>query len=294
LSFKVLVRAQKSEITRSFVRLIEDTSIDVLGLDWDWDTLTSDELANLIRESKPHVALNVYELCLPESELEGAAGRMQSFLDVFSPLDLPFIHFSSYRAAGIEYVEKGLVEAPMPELGLVSGHPMLAIESLVAAIDKTMIMRCSWLIDLEVSGLLDVMLPSLLAGQSLVVSDHHFGTPVNCKFLARVALAVVQQLLTGAENWGVFHVHSADNCSEAEFCDHVIRALQKELDKEYSFPGIASRGDESSLMVGCALLLGRRCTDDFGIQLPTWRRGFSKILRRWLERNGHSTAAPEA
>ena len=123
---------------------------------------------------------------------------------------------------------------------------------------------------------------------ALNVSEVASGALISWPEIAKTIVAMVQQILCGAENWGVFHVHTSDNCSEAEFADAVARLLRGEglcvselaITKE-PWPCSVERP---------ALLLGRRCTDNFGVQQRSFRVGLKGSVQRWITENGYRPA----
>jgi len=144
----------------------------------------------------------------------------------------------------------------------------------------------SWVFGGEEDNVLSVLVDKLLKGESISVSDHDYGRPVNLQFVANIVLTVVQQVLCGAENWGVFHVHAADKCSEAELCDVVVRLINSEIKEKVNMPAVAGVDDNRRLLAGNAMLMGRRCTDNFGIQWPSWRKGLKGQINTLLTRAG--------
>ena len=208
-------------------------------------------------------------------------------VNLCAKLDLPYIHLSSYAALGEALSESPVEEIPISQFEKV--QPRLAqLEMDAATVRRHIILRCSWVLDGGAYSLLTRFVPFLFRQEALAVSDHHFGSPVSSKFVTDSVVAIIQQILTGAENWGVFHVHSADQCSEAEFSDHLVRQMRKETEKDLEFPQVAALDDNRRYLHGNAQLTGRRLTDNFGIQLPTWRRGFGRLLRDWIQREGIS------
>ena len=277
MSFRLIVRGPQSQVGQHLVRLAADRGFELLP----WPDSAADNatasLEEAIREQSPHLVINL------NCEYSSAAmACLDRLIALSGDLDLPLLHVSSYRVFGLQEPEQAFSEEHLPEPQDDVGRGLCEIEGRVAKISKHMIMRSSWRLEAGMDSLLDAMVPALLNDETLVVSDHHSGGPLSTEFLSRALLAICQQILTGADNWGVFHLHSGDVCSEAEFCDHLVRALKKEFNRDFEFPELATKDDERHAMPGCARLAGRRLTDDFGIQMPTWRRGFTAILRQWL------------
>ncbi len=203
---------------------------------------------------------------------------------------VPIIQVSNYMA-----LDGASPFAEHPDTSLVSknsseGESNLYadFERAVSRLPKHIILRRSWVLDGEGDALLSKFIPQVLNSANFTVSSSSYGCPITNSFLADAIVAIIQQVLTGAENWGLYHVQSADKCSEAEFCDQLLRSLGKELDKEFVTPQVAEHESVYTFLPGAANLSGRKLTDDFGIQLLSWRKGFTGTLRRWLFQKGES------
>jgi dTDP-4-dehydrorhamnose reductase len=285
LGFKILVRGADAPLGKLVLQLLDDQPLTVLKTPSEGPKF-EEELAALVVLEQPHIFLNLEQvLDLEAAKLPEPA--IVSLVNVCAAGQIPIVHTSSYEVFGDAWLDEGLDENfSEHKPSSARAKMLLANEREIEKVDHQIILRCSWMINGGVEPVLSRIVPLLLSDDAFVVSDHHSAGPISIEFLARAVVAIAQQVLTGADNWGVFHLHSADSCSEAEFCDHLIRALKKELDREFKFPELAGQNDERALFQGCALLKGRRCTDDFGIQLPTWRRGFAAHLRAWLHSQG--------
>ncbi|WP_143247455.1 sugar nucleotide-binding protein [Agaribacterium haliotis] len=272
MSYRVVVLHAGGHVAASFLALLEDGPWRVQELDC--------RQAVLPEFDRLHVSA-VLDL-VDEPPLQGCYdSALSSLVGLSAELACPLLQLGSYRIAGESFQGEfnESLSARDVEASFWSER-----ELKVCSLVKHIRLRCSWMLDAGDEALLALMVPRLLSGdQGLLVSDHHFGAPLSSAYVAGVLQALLQQIFCGAENWGVFNLHSADTCSEAEFCDHLLRQLSKELDRPFDLPAVAGVDDERVLLRGEAALQGRRITDDFGIQLPTWRRGFGRLLRAWMQ-----------
>lgn len=218
----------------------------------------------------------------------GAADNLHWLADVCRDKDLPLIHLSSYRVFGVE--QSDLTESLLPEPSDALGQTLLAAETLVLAVPHAIVLRTPWTLTscsqaATDEGLLGRICFGLLNNPVLNVSEVASGALISWQEMAKTIVAIVQQILCGAENWGVFHIHTSDTCSEAEFADAVARLLRGEglcvselaITKE-SRPCSVERS---------ALLKGRRCTDNFGVQQRSFRIGLKGCVQRWIADNGY-------
>ncbi len=282
MGFRILLRAKPGEVVTALESTFEEQAyILVVPSEVNW----SDKLAvtECVQQWSPNVVVNFY---VPESAAEADHEREVLPLVINNCVDLnvPLLHFSSFRVFGKTVSPGELGEELVPKPRDDYGKKLLELERLVSQVEKHMILRVSWLLDGGPSGMLDKIIPKLLSRTPFFVSDHDFGCPVNSRRLAQVLLAKIQQILCGSDNWGVFHIRSSDSCSEAELCDSLVRLLSSLTEKEIDLPLVAGKGDDRRMLVGNALLAGTRSTDNFGIQLQSWRKGLKVLVRDYVQK----------
>ena len=282
-------------LSRNQVRLMEDLTTKFEELPYEFIDLgefdSKDKLESFWQENTPNIVMSLPSFSKEEGESEQCLdsaymSQLAWLAERCAKDDTPLIHLSSYRVFGFDSELNLIDETAIPNG--VSGveNTLLDMELLLKQVPRHLILRTSWVVDQELTGLLDIILPRLLEhDESLVVSDHNYGSPVYSWSIADALIAIVQQILCGADNWGYFHFHSSDRCSEAEYVDNLVRVLQSDFEQAVVMPEVAGVDDDRRLITGEASLVGQRCTDGFGIQLLSWRIGLKSELRRWLEAN---------
>lgn len=290
MGFKILVRSSSTELLELFKAVFEDFPYSLLipdDAELDWSDVAAIE-AYMVQKS-PSIVINLQ--CVGIELPSGAAAAedlacVSCLAVVCKNANIPVIHLSSFRVFGRNDETCPLKEESPVQPQDADGKYLQALEQLIAQNDAHVIVRLGWLLGGEQDNLLKAMIPLITQKKLFFVSDHHYGAPVQLRFVARVLLAMVQQILCGAENWGVFHVRSSDVCSEAEFSDSLIRMVNVEMGGEALIPAVAGVDDDRRLFSANAYLDGDRCTNDFGIQLPSWRIGLKTLVRRQLESEG--------
>lgn len=281
MNCRFLLLGSETQVAREFRAMADAQSWSSINIESFSDCLDALQFEKEFVARRPRAVINFLEF---DQNCEYSAGNLDYFCRLAERFELPFIQLASWKLRDdVQHSES--ISDDVASYDLPLSGDQCKFEAPIAQLHKHLLLRHSWLLDGDNNSLFDRFIPKLVRGDPFWVSDHDFGTPVSVQFLARVIFALVQQIFAGANNWGVFHVHSADTCSEAEFCDHLVRQLQKELDIEIRFPSVAGAGDDRRALSGNAYLQGRRITDNFGVQLPTWRRGFARVLRDWLANN---------
>lgn len=221
---------------------------------------------------------------------------LQRFIAACAKNAIPVISLSSYRVFGSHQLNGStaskLLENMQPEPSDLLGQALMTAENIVLEQAQGIVLRVPWSLmnysqAPEDDGLLDRVCKALLSGNELFVSEEVSGFVISWPEVARVITAMIQQVLCGAESWGVFHLRSSDCCSEAEFTDAVARLLKAE---GFNVARLVAMKGAGNLMHSSALLGGRRTTDDFGVQQKSFRIGLKGAVQRWIQLNGYIRA----
>ena len=212
---------------------------------------------------------------------DGCLASAQAVTRFCQSHQLPLLHLSSYRVFGSG--QGGVDESVEPQPDDTLGEQLLSIEQVVLSIPHSLVLRVPTMMRGLGDAVLDHAIEALLADQPVMASEDVCLTLYDWPAIANMVVAMTQQVLVGAENWGVFHCHSSDVCSEAEFIDAISRLLKSESLSVQPF--IAQKGP-GSIFRQSAWLVGRRCTNAFGIQLTSFRVGLKRMVHSFLqERN---------
>jgi len=201
------------------------------------------------------------------------------------------LHLSSYLVFGGEnkntYDER---DEPSP-LGPAGRAYRDAERSFERHLSEYICLRVGWVLDVQEGSSFSRILSHLTrVGGAFETGHRRRGAPVSIDVVGRVVQAMVNQVLCGAENWGVFHCASSDPCTVAEFTDALAAILEQEEclkgewsiaepHGEVSIPGGAVRPEPDS-----SVLSVRRSRDNFGVQAVSWRKGLKGLVKLWLER----------
>ncbi|WP_075185969.1 sugar nucleotide-binding protein [Teredinibacter haidensis] len=291
MSYRILVRRADTDLANIFLGVMEDYPFVLLtpsseGLDWSDPA----SVEGYFSEKSPSLAIHFPELYGEVSEDDIRAA--DSMGKACKAKSIPLIQLSSFRVFGDDYLADGIREDDMPAPESDIGRQFLRMEQAALQCPSTIVLRLPWVMDFVSGSLFDRLLPKLMSGNLAPVSDHHRFSLVSAGFVVRSLIALLHQVFSGAENWGVFHLRSSDQCSEAELVDAVVRMLNSEVGLKAAMPQVIGGKDEGRLLMGSANLNGRRCTDDFGIQFPSWRHGFKSLVRRWLHDKNMIAEAP--
>ncbi|HEY6527881.1 MAG TPA: sugar nucleotide-binding protein [Cellvibrionaceae bacterium] len=204
--------------------------------------------------------------------------------------NLPVIHISSHEVFTVAENGGSYSEQDIPNGTSPRALALIAAEAQALEHAKTLILRLPLLVDINPDNWFAAFLGQLSTESWLSVSETTRLDPVCTKEACRVVIAVVQQITCGAENWGVMHLRSAEPCFEAEFADHLVRQLKKEHLPAAQLDVIKG----PSIWTGSAsVLVGRRITDTFGVQMRSWRLGVKSLMQRWVEQKREEQGAAD-
>lgn len=275
----------EADLAQAFIRAMEDYpySLIIPASDvFDWRDAAA--VSSLFNEKSPSAVVQFPERSRHCSERDVERAKVLALQ--CQTKSIPLLLCSSFVLFGEGYQQGSALESTPPELDHDNAKRFYRCEQAALKLDHSIVLRLPWVLDEAGDCLLNHIASPLLSGQLAAASDHHKLGLVSTDFAIRSLTAMLQQIFCGAENWGVFHLHSADTCTEAEFVDATVRNINAETSLELPMPEIIAGRDEGRLLRGNAHIIGARCTDNFGIQLPTWRVGFKTIVRRWLHGRG--------
>lgn len=275
MGFRVLLLSNAQEIVAAFEHAFEPLSLSLM-IAPPACLLDEQHISTLLEKESPSIIIYA-----GRPNIEG----LSRLVEHASQRDVPVIMQSSYHVFGEG--QGALHESDTPLPLCAEGQHWLACESVVLSWPHAIVVRLPWTLtpatdDAFDEGALDKLCRAILSANTIDVSEVAAGSLIAWDEAARIVSAMVQQLLCGANNWGVFHVHSSDSCSEAELADALARLLKAEGMQVAEL--VATKQTAPHWLSRNACLVGRRCTDNFGIQLKSFRVGLKGQVKAWLQR----------
>lgn len=282
---KLLLTDAVSHIGRALAHQLEFESHSLAVpecLDW------SDRKAveQYVSHVKPDLVVNTVGWAeLPSaSEQSYMLASARSLSHVCAAADIPVVHLSSYRVFGGEVKsEYAFNDRPSP-LG-EEGRAFWDAETLFEQAGGRWIgLRLGWQIEAYNDNYLTQLLEALTAGEEVLVSTRHRVAPTDMLDSVRVIVAVIRQVLTGADNWGIMQYCSEDACTEAEFAGYVADILQDLQVLSGSVVDVDGAGVKWLKSPLSTVLKNVRLREAFGVQSRSWRTALKPMIRFWLER----------
>lgn len=289
MASKVLIINAVSPIGQAIYKAFESCSFAVLtpvknALDWEDGTA----LATFIKENDVSVIINTagWNECPTQQQQKALLKAAKAIAAAAKKTDCAVIHLSSYRVFGGEN-QSAYDELDIPSPLDAAGETFLqAEETFEQELERYICLRVSWVLDIVSDSVFRRLLQDLTSdGVELEFTHQYRGAPVSTAEIGSVVLAMVNQIYCGSENWGVFHLASGDPCTSAELSEVVAEILERKgvLRRSWRIQRLdEAQSDTGSGPVSAALTV-RRCRDNFGYQVKSWRQGLSRLVDNWIE-----------
>lgn len=284
------------ELQRSLAPLGQVIALDREGADGLCGDLTNRAgLAGTVRRVKPNIIVNAAAYtAVDKAEYEPElAQRINGFAPGILALEAQelgawLVHFSS------DYVFDGRGSTPWQESSAtgplsVYGHSKLQGELAVTRCSKHLIFRSSWVYAARGQNFARTILQLALERDHLRVVDDQIGAPTGAELIADATAHALRIAQSCPELAGLYHLAAAGSTSWHGYAQYVIeqarraeqpirlapQAIQAIPTKDYPTPAqrpLNSRLDTSKFQKA------------FGLSLPDWQPGVSRVLTEIFER----------
>ena len=256
-------------------------------------------LAAAVRAAKPQVIVNAAAYtAVDKAESEPQLARL---INTEAPAALAreaaasgalLVHYST------DYVFDGSGSAPWQESDAtgplnVYGATKLAGEQAIAASGCAhLTFRTSWVYAAHGDNFIKTMLRLAATRERLTVIDDQKGAPTGAELIADVTAHAISQTLQQPAKAGLYHLTAAGEASWFDYAQYVL-ALARQARPQgvktaaggvqpiasSQYPTAARRPLNSRLDT-------RRLQAAFGLQMPPWQQGVTRVLREILESKG--------
>jgi len=191
----------------------------------------------------------------------------------------PYLYVSSSR------VFSGSLERPYREDDTPDNEDSVAqllrsAEEIVATTcGRHLILRLGPVFSSEGTNLISQILEPLREGDSLILDDNLRGCPVPAQDGARVILAVLDQLDTGVEPWGIYHYGSADTATYYEFAEALLAAASQFF--EVSASAVQLEREPEGLRSLNRSLDCSKIRNTFAIRQIPWRSAIGDMVKHY-------------
>lgn len=180
------------------------------------------------------------------------------------------------------HLDRPYVEEDSPDNEEAVGQLLTRAEQLVGdACMRSLILRLGPIFSNEGSNLITQMLGPLREGDSLILDNNLRGCPVAADDGARVILALLDQLGTGLEPWGIYHYGSSDTATYYEFAEALLASASQFF--EFSSSAVQLERESEGLMPLNRTLNCSKIRSTFAIRQVPWRSAISDLVKHYYE-----------
>jgi len=156
-----------------------------------------------------------------------------------------------------------------------------AEQEVSAACARHLILRLGPVFSYEGANLITQMLGSMHKGDSLILDDNLRGCPVAADDAARVILALLDQIGTGLEPWGIYHYGSSDSATYYEFAEALLASASQFF--EFGASAVQLEREPDGLRSLNRSLDCTRIRDTFAVRQVSWRSAVGDIVKHYYE-----------
>lgn len=192
-----------------------------------------------------------------------------------------YLYMSSSRVFSGR-LDRPYVEDNTPDNEESVGQLLTRAEEVVSsACERHLILRLGPVFSFEGSTLITQMLGPLHEGDSLILDNNLRGCPVAADDGARVILAILDQLSTGLEPWGIYHYGSADTATYYEFAEALLAAASQFF--EFSSSAVQLERESQGLAALNRALDCSKIRNTFAIRQIPWRSAVGDLVKHYYE-----------
>ena len=192
---------------------------------------------------------------------------------------MPYLYISSSRVFSGQ-LDRPYSEEDEPDSEETVGQLLAGAEKLVReSCERHLILRLGPVFSYEGTNLITQMLGPMLEGGSLVLDNNLRGCPVAAADGARVLSAVLDQLGTGMEPWGIFHYGSSDTATYYEFAEALLASASQF--SEFSSSAVQLEREPEGLAPLNRMLECGKIRNTFAIKQVPWRNTIADIVKQY-------------
>lgn len=290
---KLLVTGATGQVGREICALADRLGIECQGLSSAQLDLTREtKVWRALRRAKPTYVINAAAYTAVDAaednreECLGVNRDAVSYLGKSCKrLGVPVLHLSTdYIFGGDQVSPYTETDEPRP-LNVYGDSKLQGEQALASVLDEHIILRVSWVFSEWRSNFVKTMVRLCQERETLQVVDDQRGCPTPATDIARVLIAMVQQLDCGANDWGTYHYCGREATSWYQLCQDIVAetrnygtlATEAVIPiKTHEYPYRAQRPLNSVL--SC-----HRILENFGIQQRSWKPELARVVQRCCE-----------
>ncbi len=291
---KLLVTDAEGQLGQALGRLVSARGIEtVLVPDAQLNLTDTAAVKALLKQHRPDYVINAYVHNDLEPEVAAAscwAGQIETGAAVLASAcqqaGIALLQVSSEQVFDgnktTAYSEQDVVQ-PVTQVGRSFLQAELAVREQC---ERHVILRSSWVFGADGPNFLTHIVAEAQQQDVIRVVDTQRGCPTAAADLARVIVAMLEQVDCDVDPplWGTYHYAGSDVTHWHIFAEAIVKATKSCIDVEVeSVEAIYPPGQDESLRPQNLELSTRKILATFGIKQLPWRRGVHDALKHSFE-----------
>ena len=289
---KILVIGRTGQVGHEICRLLEEKGInfDAPGRD-ELDLSKPDQIQTCLQQYQPDMVVNAAAYNNPvEAENEPSRcfsinrDAVAELADGCNRLGIILIHVSSYRVFDGNKQDSYSEKDQVNPVGVLGTSRLQAEQQIRERCPRHIILRLSWIISSRRPNMLRRLMDQMIDHKEVFVTPDQLGCPTPADDAARVLIAILQQLDTGAEPWGTYHYAATEPVSESSFAEIVIAEASQYRELKLRKLVMAKMDSREGIKPPAnASLDCTRILNTFGVHTRPWRSALSRIIREYYQ-----------
>lgn len=194
---------------------------------------------------------------------------------------IPVFHLSTDYVFDGHYGSGYTEEDEVAPQGVYADSKWQGEERLRHALPKHIILRVSWLFSQQGNNFVLRTLESARTQQELKAVSDRRGCPTSAADVARVIIAMLKQLHSGADAWGTYHYCGAEIINRYDFCKEILIAAgqYENFEVEKLVPINGADYITEAQRPNTSVLICKKLLSVFGIRQRPWRQELQWLMR---------------
>lgn len=194
---------------------------------------------------------------------------------------IPMLHLSTDYVFDGHYVSGYKEDDEVSPLGVYADSKWRGEERVRQLLPKHIILRVSWLFSEQGNNFVLNTLKAARKQKELKAVSDRRGCPTSAQDVARVILAIIKQIHSGAEAWGTYHYSGLKAISRYDFCKQILIAAghYENFPVETLIPIAAKDYITEALRPCTSILLCKKILGTFGIRQRPWQDDLNWLMR---------------
>ncbi|MDP6968206.1 MAG: dTDP-4-dehydrorhamnose reductase, partial [Gammaproteobacteria bacterium] len=233
---KILVTGGQGQVGAALRQRALKMGLSVVWFDInDLDLADLDQINKVVSEHKPKFVINCASYSVVDLAEANADKAYQTNRDGAANLAIACNNFGVILLhLSTDYVFDGTGHLPINERVPVNpinifGHSKSAGEELIREqCGRHIILRVGWIFSSRGNNFVLRTLRQIRQHKQVMAVDDQFGSPTDAVDVARVLLAMVQQIDCGIEVWGTYHYSGAEVVTWKGFAEAILAAVKQQ------------------------------------------------------------------